>query len=76
MVTPEFNKLVGQNIRNARVRLGLGQVRLAAILGMDWSRLQDIERGYRTISIITALRLCTVLGITFEDLVAGADEMR
>lgn len=60
---------LGGMIRDRRERLGIAQIELAAMAGMDPGNLSKIERGGRRAHLDTYLKLCRMLGI---DLVAEA----
>jgi transcriptional regulator with XRE-family HTH domain len=60
---------LGEMIRARRERLGIAQLELAAMAGMDPGNLSKIERGGRRAHLDTYLKLCCMLGI---DLVAEA----
>ena len=60
-VTPQ--KQLGLNVRAARARLGVSQVRLAAAAGMHRTEVSLLERGARDPRLSTIVRLARALGV-------------
>ncbi len=54
---------LGEMIRSRREQLGLAQLELAAMVGIDAGNLSKIETGSRRAQIDTYLRLCGTVGI-------------
>ena len=54
---------LGKMIRLHRERLGIAQLELASMAGIDAGNLSKIERGSRRSHLDTYLRLCGILGI-------------
>lgn len=54
---------LGEMIRSRREELGIAQLELAAMAGIDPGNLSKIERGSRRSHLDTYLRLCGLLGI-------------
>jgi DNA-binding XRE family transcriptional regulator len=54
---------LGEIIRMHRERLGIAQLELAAMAGIDPGNLSKIERGSRRSHLDTYLKLCAILGI-------------
>ncbi|WP_323042531.1 helix-turn-helix transcriptional regulator [Gemmobacter sp.] len=54
---------LGKMIRLHRERLGIAQLELASMAGIDPGNLSKIERGSRRSHLDTYLRLCGILGI-------------
>jgi ribosome-binding protein aMBF1 (putative translation factor) len=54
---------LGEMIRSRRERLGIAQLELASMAGIDPGNLSKIERGSRSSHLDTYLKLCGMLGI-------------
>ena len=54
---------LGETIRARRERLGIAQLELASMAGIDPGNLSKIERGSRRSHLDTYLKLCGILGI-------------
>ena len=68
MVMPRRRQLrdasdLGEMIRSRRERLGIAQLELASMAGIDPGNLSKIERGSRRSHLDTYLKLCGILGI-------------
>ncbi len=61
-------KTIGQNIRFLRKQLGLTQIDLAVLIGIDRSYLSEIENGHRNITILLLENFATALHVSVEDL--------
>ena len=64
---------VGARIKARREALGLGQVSLAASLGVKYQQLQQYERGANRISASMLVRTAARLGIRAAALLGEAD---
>jgi transcriptional regulator with XRE-family HTH domain len=56
-------RILGENVRRERLRLGLSQEQLAFDAGMKRTYLSDLERGTRNPSVRAVGRLAEALGI-------------
>lgn len=54
-------ELLGQRVREIRMKRGLTQVDLAARLGTPQGRVSDLERGLRVPNLETILRVAAAL---------------
>ena len=70
-VADDFLGEFGRRVRAAREALGLSQEKLAALAGLHWTYIGQIERGKRNIGLRNALRLADALGINPAVLVDG-----
>jgi len=59
----DLPKILGRNVRAARLRQGLSQEQLAFDAGMKRSYVSDLERGTRNPSVKAIERLATALGV-------------
>lgn len=78
VVTPLWNKEMGERLRAARCKLGLGQMALAQMLGTSQSVLSRVERGVLTYIPVSVTRLATTLGgelLAYVLIAAGADKV-
>ena len=63
-------ELLGERIRLARVQLGLSQESIASLASMHVTNYGKIERGDANPSLLTVLRIATVLGTDIATLTA------
>ena len=63
-------KLMGQRIREHRKKKGLTQEQLAELIDISPSFMGHIERGSRISSLDTVMRLCEVLEVMPNELLA------
>ena len=70
-VTPQ--QQFGRNVRAARERLGVSQVRLGAAARMHRTEVSLLERGTRDPRLSTLVRLAKALGIAPATLLDGVD---
>lgn len=61
-------RLLGRNVRAARVTAGLTQEAAAARARIDYKRWQRIEQGSVNVTVRTLVRIATVLNASFWDL--------
>lgn len=61
---------MGKRIRSARKWLGMTQEGLAARVGLSLSFVGHIERGTRKASIETIVKICEVLKLSLDELLA------
>lgn len=59
----ELPQILGRNVREARLRLGISQEELAFRAEMKRSYVSDLERGTRNPSVKAVARLATALGV-------------
>lgn len=64
----DMRKLVGKNVRSARVKAGLTQEQLADASGYSQQYLSGLEQGLRNPTVITVFELATALGVSHIDL--------
>ena len=63
----------GRNVRDARTRAGVAQVRLAAAAGMHRTEISLLERGARDPRLSTIVRLARALGVSPAALLAAVE---
>jgi transcriptional regulator with XRE-family HTH domain len=61
-------KIIGQNIKQFRDKLGLTQEQIANLLNIDRSMVSHYENGEREISIVHLHKISDLFGIEIEDL--------
>lgn len=59
-------QLVGQKIRDKRMKLGITQEKLAELCLISVSYVAHIERGTRSISLDTAVRVANALDMSLD----------
>ena len=59
----------GEFIRVERERRKLSQSEVAQMLGVDQSYYCRIEKGQRSVDLVTALRICTIFGVDLSDFI-------
>ena len=64
-------RIVGERVRDARVRFSLSQDDVANLAGMNVSNYGKIERGLSNPTLHTIVRIAVVLGVDPGALVAG-----
>ena len=60
----DMRKLVGRNVRTARVERGMTQERLADVSGFSQQYISDLERGRRDPTIVSLYELAQALSVT------------
>jgi transcriptional regulator with XRE-family HTH domain len=72
-ITPEVhNKRLGLRIREERKRLGLTQAALAEAIDISDTYMGAIERGERSLTLDTLVRLVGRLGVTVDYMLADS----
>ncbi len=64
----DMRKLVGRNVREARLALGMTQERLADVSGFSQQYISDLERGRRNPTIVSLYEFAQALSVTPIDL--------
>jgi transcriptional regulator with XRE-family HTH domain len=67
----EISKIVGGNIKNARLMRNYSQDYLAICLHISQNAYSKIELGKSHVSVQRALEITRILAVPFEDLIAG-----
>ena len=65
----DMRALVGNNVRQARLKKGLTQEKFAEKTGFSQQYLSGLENGKRNPSILTIYELAQALGVSHVDLV-------
>jgi transcriptional regulator with XRE-family HTH domain len=74
MITPnEFYVKLGDSIRRRREESRLTQAELGESLGLSRTSVTNIERGRQRLLIDQFQRVCNVLGVSTDTLLAGLD---
>ncbi len=68
--------MIGQRVRATRERLGVSQVKLARLVGMEPTNLAKVERGTRNVTIDTLARIADGLGIELNVTFSSAPPRR
>jgi DNA-binding XRE family transcriptional regulator len=67
-------RVIGENVRRARLQANLTQECLAEIIGAHWQTINYIERGKNPCSIIKFARICQALEVSPNRLLDGLPE--
>lgn len=65
----DMRKLVGENVKNARIAMGITQEELAERSGFSQQYISGVECGRRNPTIVTIYELAQALGVSHEALV-------
>jgi transcriptional regulator with XRE-family HTH domain len=65
----DMRKLVGENVKTARIASGMTQEELAERSGFSQQYLSGLESGKRNPTIVTIYELARALGVDHESLV-------
>ena len=68
---PKYRKVLGENIRTHRRRLGWSQIKLAEKADLHHNYIGDIERGEENVSVDTLMRIAGAMKISLRDLAQG-----
>lgn len=63
----EFLRKVGEGLRLERKRNGLSQSELAELSALHKNFIGHIERGEKSPTLVSLLRICSALGINLGD---------
>lgn len=69
----ELDALIGQNLRNVRIRRGITQEALGDSLGVTFQQIQKYEKGVNRLSATALVHFQNVLGCELKDFFAGID---
>lgn len=67
----DMRKLVGANVRKARIASNYTQEQLAERSGFSQQYISELENGRRNPTIVTIYELSQALGVSHEQLVAS-----
>lgn len=70
-----MRRLVGENVRRARLAAGLTQEQFSERCGFSQQYLSDLELGKRNPTIITIYELAQSLGVSYVDLVLPGQQV-
>lgn len=65
----DMRRIVGENVRQARMAAGLSQEQLSERCGFSQQYLSGLERGRRNPTIVTLYELAQALGVSHVSLV-------
>lgn len=66
--SPDFLRVLGARVREARIEKGLSQRRLALQAGIKQPDVSRVEEGRKNMTLFTLVRLCKALGIRSVDI--------
>jgi transcriptional regulator with XRE-family HTH domain len=64
----DMRRLVGRNVRDARIRCGLTQEKFAERSGFTQQYISDLERGLRNPTVVTVFELAQALDVSHLEL--------
>lgn len=67
----EAAQVLGERVRTLRNELGIGQEKLAALAGVHWTFVSQVERGLRNLNLHNLLKFAAGLQVDPADLVTG-----
>ena len=68
---PKYRKVLGENIRIHRRKLGWSQIKLAEKSDLHHNYIGDIERGEENVSVDALMRIATAMKANLGELVMG-----
>ena len=71
---PQLDRDIGARLRNARIRRGLSQEKLAEALGITFQQVQKYEKGANRVACSTLLRACAALRVEPLDILGAVPE--
>lgn len=69
-----IDQIVGQNLREARIKADVSQEKLGDIVGVSFQQIQKYESGKNRISASKLVDIANALGIELEELFLGVAE--
>ena len=69
--TPKYRKVLGENIRTHRRRLGWSQIKLAEKADLHHNYIGDVERGEENVSVGALMRIASAMKVSLGNLVQG-----
>ena len=70
----DMRRLVGRNVRRARLVAGLSQEHLAERSGFPQQYISGLERGHRNPTIVSIFEFAQALGVSHVELVTADDD--
>jgi DNA-binding XRE family transcriptional regulator len=67
----EMLRVIGANVRAARLKAGLTQECLAELVGLHWQTVSNIERGRYPCGVVVFFHLAQDLEVRSDDLLKG-----
>jgi DNA-binding XRE family transcriptional regulator len=67
-------RLIGANVKAARMKAGLTQECLAELTSVHWQTISNIENGKFPFPVTTFTRICQALGVSANRMVDGLPE--
>jgi len=72
VASKQHRKILGENIRTHRKRVGLSQEKLAEKSELSTVFISNLECGKMTVSVDSLARIAKVLGVSLQELFAGS----
>lgn len=73
MTDKQILRLIGQRVREARLRAGMTQECLAELVGVHWKTISNVERGIYPIALTIFIRLFQFLEVGADELLGGIE---
>lgn len=70
-----IQKLVGERIRDLRLKQGISQEKFALKIGMDRTYFASVESGKRNISIVNLEKIVIGLDVSFMEFFGNMEEV-
>jgi DNA-binding XRE family transcriptional regulator len=67
-------RLIGQNVKAARMKSDLTQECLAELAEVHWQTISNVENGKFPFTVTTFTRICRALGVSANRLLDGLPE--
>lgn len=67
----DYLQTLGQRIKDLRKALGISQTKFALMIGMNKSRLSDIECGKGNVTFLNLVKISKGLNVSLEELFKG-----
>lgn len=67
----DFDKFIGEKIRQRRIILGMSMKELASYIGVGYQQVQKYEKGVNRISATTLYLIATALNVKIQRFVEG-----
>lgn len=69
-----YKKITGNRLYEYRHSLGLSRDKFAELCGISPSFLSDVERGVKTITIVTLYKICKIFNVSADYFVLGNEK--
>ncbi|AVX21339.1 Helix-turn-helix [Carboxydocella sporoproducens DSM 16521] len=63
----EIIRKIGEGVKHEREKNGFTQIELAEYAGLHYNYIGNIERGEKSIRVVSLYKICKALGISLSD---------